>query len=152
MEEHYVKTEDNFTLGVQRIPRGRTQAEQPLLKPVVFLQHGLLADASTWVQNYPHNSLGYILADSGFDVWLGNERGNRYSRHNTVYKPCQREFWDWRWVWVEWASVQVFQFVDAWGKLVIGGNRNPMNHSYYMVCALQSSFTWKHWVYFTRHK
>lgn len=95
VEEHSVKTEDNFTLGVQRIPHGRTQTDQPLLKPVVFLQHGLLADSSTWVQNYPHDSLGYILADSGFDVWLGNARGNRYSRHNTLYKPCQREFWDW---------------------------------------------------------
>lgn len=95
VEEYCVDTIDNFTLGVQRIPHGRAGGTNGT-KPVVFLQHGLLADSSNWVQNYPDNSLGYILADSGFDVWLGNIRGNRYSRRNSVLKPSQKKFWDWR--------------------------------------------------------
>lgn len=94
VEEYCVNTTDNFTLGVQRIPHGRAGGTNGT-KPVVFLQHGLLADSSNWVQNYPDNSLGYILADSGFDVWLGNVRGNRYSRRNSVLKPSQKKFWDW---------------------------------------------------------
>ena len=96
MEEHAVVTEDHFILGVQRIPRGRAGKAHGGSKTVVFLLHGLLGDSSNWVQNYPDDSLGYILADSGYDVWLGNIRGNRYSRRNRRLCPWEPKFWDWR--------------------------------------------------------
>lgn len=95
VEEHAVVTEDHFILGVQRIPRGRAGKAHGGSKPVVFLLHGLLGDSSNWVQNYPDDSLGYILADSGYDVWLGNIRGNRYSRRNRCLRPWEPKFWDW---------------------------------------------------------
>jgi hypothetical protein len=40
-----------------------------------------LQDAVIWLWNSPDKSLAFILADSGFDVWIVSGRGTRYSSH-----------------------------------------------------------------------
>ncbi|KAJ8318407.1 hypothetical protein KUTeg_003498 [Tegillarca granosa] len=91
-QEHSVQTADGFILGVQRIPYGKTNTGISS-RPVVLLQHGLLSCSSCWVENLVDQSLGFILADAGMDVWLGNNRGNTYSRRHIKYKPTDEEFW-----------------------------------------------------------
>ncbi|KAL5017970.1 hypothetical protein ScPMuIL_003692 [Solemya velum] len=91
-ENHDVYTPDGFLLGVQRIPHGVQRN-----RPVVLLQHGLLASSTCWLENLANESLAYILADAGYDVWLGNSRGNTYGRRHIRYQPSQREFWAWSW-------------------------------------------------------
>lgn len=92
VEEHLVVTEDGFVLNVQRIPDGHKSTKKGP-KRVVFLQHGLLSSSSDWVINFPPESLAYILADAGYDVWLGNVRGNTYSSH-VKYTRKDKKFWD----------------------------------------------------------
>jgi hypothetical protein len=68
-EEHQVTTDDGYILTVHRIRDGRFPKARGQPKPVVFLQHGLLDSSATWVVNAVEQSLAFILADSGFDVW-----------------------------------------------------------------------------------
>lgn len=96
-EDHYALTSDGYWLSLQRIPHGVTGNQTVGGKPVVFLQHGLLDASHTWVINMAYNSLGFILADAGFDVWMGNNRGNTYSRSNIYNNPSQSAFWDFSW-------------------------------------------------------
>uniref|UniRef100_A0A4D5RUY3 Putative lipase f-like protein n=1 Tax=Ixodes scapularis TaxID=6945 RepID=A0A4D5RUY3_IXOSC len=95
VQEFEVVTSDGFVIGVQRIPSGKTGSSRPHLraKKTVFLQHGLLASSADWVVNYPSQSLAYLLADAGYDVWLGNVRENTYSRH-LRHTRKQKQFWD----------------------------------------------------------
>ncbi|KAK1306174.1 Triacylglycerol lipase 2 [Acorus calamus] len=95
-EEHKVTTQDGYILSLQRIPVGRSGGS-PSGGPPVLLQHGVLMDGITWLLNAPDESLAFILADNGYDVWIANTRGTKWSRGHVSLSTNDSAYWDWSW-------------------------------------------------------
>ncbi|KAM8713456.1 hypothetical protein ACLKA7_013724 [Drosophila subpalustris] len=96
IEEHEVQTSDGYILTMHRIPYSKHTGYNGN-RPVIFLMHGLLCSSSDWVLSGPGNGLAFILSDAGYDVWMGNARGNTYSRRHASKSPVFQPFWNFEW-------------------------------------------------------
>ncbi|KAF8934411.1 cholesterol esterase, partial [Dissophora ornata] len=155
VQEHLVRTQDNYLLGIHRITHGREQVssegvtpnppnsivnflrehgiplaaeteeiylngnkrdrryqeedlevdlgrtmrknpkEGEYIKPVVLLYHGFMMCSEVWLCNLDEErNLAFVLAEAGYDVWLGNARGNKYSLKHIFLKPHENKFWE----------------------------------------------------------
>ena len=57
------------------------------------MMHGLDGSMMQWVQNDDICN-AFILADAGYDVWMGNNRGCEFSQAHETLDPKDKEFWD----------------------------------------------------------
>lgn len=92
IEDHIVKTPDGYILTMFRMKK-----DEASTKPVVFLMHGLFGSSDDYVVNGVGRSLAHILVDEGFDVWLGNARGNKYSKKHEYLSNMDPRFWSFEW-------------------------------------------------------
>ncbi|KAK6042194.1 hypothetical protein COOONC_20302 [Cooperia oncophora] len=88
------------------------------------MQHGLECSSSNWITNLPDESAGFLFADAGFDVWLGNMRGNTYSTKHVSLSPKHDKFWEW--TWDEMAKYDLESMID------LALNTTGQQYLYYM--------------------
>ncbi|KGO66023.1 Alpha/beta hydrolase fold-1 [Penicillium italicum] len=111
-EEHIVQTNDGYLLGLHRLAYRKGEEHMcvnhgpsGLRKKVVYLHHGLLMSSEVWVAlTDEQRCLPFQLVEKGYDVWLGNNRGNKYSKKSVRFSPGSYEFWDF--------SIDQFAFSD----------------------------------------
>lgn len=96
VESHIIKTRDNYLLTAQRLVKVDDVCERRRSNgKVVYFHHGLLQDSEIWVTMIDKDSnLPFILYDLGYDVWLGNNRGNKYSQKHLFFRIDSDDFWD----------------------------------------------------------
>ncbi|BES90743.1 lipase 3-like [Nesidiocoris tenuis] len=91
VEDFEVKVSDGQTIALYHLKPKTTDG------PVVLLHHGL--GMSPDVFCFQPDSLGFLLAGKGADVWMTSARGTVYSRKHAKYDPNNDfEFWDFSFV------------------------------------------------------
>lgn len=106
IEEYEVETDDGFILDLWHlVPMNMTQQENKRIReeayPMLML-HGLLQSSGSFASS-GRKSLAYFMFESGFDVWLGNNRcgfNPKWNMHKLKERYGQNanlEFkkWDW---------------------------------------------------------
>ena len=90
VSEYKVTTADGYILTIFRVQKG------PVFRsglPVVFLQHGIDDSSSGWFLNSENLDLSAMIVNNDFDLFLGNSRGNIFSRKHVSLTPDDPKYW-----------------------------------------------------------
>ncbi|XP_075169084.1 lipase 3-like [Haematobia irritans] len=91
-----VYTKDGYGIRIFRLRNSSSSwedAAQISTRPIVLLMHGMTTSADCWILESLTHPLAYDLVNSGYDVWLGNTRGNTYGQMHLHMSSYDREFW-----------------------------------------------------------
>ena len=113
VEVHSVTTQDGYILNVFRIPGLASNEKQAnTVKPPILMQHGILDSANCWIMNYADVAPAFVAARAGYDVWLGNSRGNTFSLGHTTWDHDKNEAKYWNFTWDDMGKYDIPAVID----------------------------------------
>ena len=93
-ESFKLKTEDGYTLTVFHVTGSTLTGPYEISKNAVILQHGMGGSGEGWLyQLRGKTPMINYFAEAGFDIWIQNNRGTKYSQEHDLYTTDDREFW-----------------------------------------------------------
>ena len=118
-----VTTSDNWELSMFRIlPKtGTTMLTDQV---PILLQHSSMMDSLSWLQAQPDDldPMPMQLVDRGFDVWMANSRGTKYSNTNADFPKADEDHFSYEMMkqnvlkynfsWAEQGEIDTPAFID----------------------------------------
>jgi len=97
------------------------------------------------IDSYEGTPFHLLLADAGYDVWIGNNRGTMYSwDHKTLDSSKDPEYWDWTWaemgIYDGPANIQAIKNATGVDKIFYLGYSQGTMQMHYSLAKLESSF------------
>lgn len=96
IREHIVTTRDGYLLVIHKLENPKFIGTNHVnASKIVYFHHGLMTNSELFVLGSTKlKTLPYLLVDLGYEVWLGNNRGNKYSRKHLKFPASEPKFWD----------------------------------------------------------
>lgn len=89
-EAHQVTTDDGYILRIHRVyPKNISRS----FKNPVLLVHSAFTTSLYFLNSGQNISIGFYLADNGYDVWLGNVRGSKFSTAHKWLSTESSDYW-----------------------------------------------------------
>lgn len=98
--QHSTTTPDGYILTIFNVklsPSTLAKRNMTIKKNPFLYMHGMGSSADDLFMNGEGGSIGFYLVNNGFDVWLGNFRGNKYSHSHVNPKISDKDFFDFSW-------------------------------------------------------
>ena len=95
-EKHTVTTSDGYILNVWRIP-GKLSDQTATPGAPILMVHASGCDMYQWVYNTPDKAPAFTLSNAGYDVWMLNGRGTRWSREHSDPNISEFDYWQYEW-------------------------------------------------------
>jgi lysosomal acid lipase/cholesteryl ester hydrolase len=98
LQTHKTFTQDGYEIILHNCRRRNSSSDDYSHSthahgPPVLLVHGLMQDAESFLCG-GSTSLVSHLVNAGYDVWIGNNRGTKYSSNHLKYNRDHQGYWD----------------------------------------------------------
>ncbi|XP_044761633.1 lipase member J-like [Coccinella septempunctata] len=84
---YQITTEDGYTISVEQMHKTIKRKTPIIIGPGIYMN-------SLAFINRGNKSLAFFLANQGYQVWIINWRGTRFSRKHSYLSPTDRNYWN----------------------------------------------------------